>query len=112
MIRFLLLMFLAVPAFAAPFVVADVPAAACNQCVWTGFGGALVSSVVVDTVRGSPAFGNRICLRDMAAAPVGTNTVILACRDSTSVWGDSVTVPFSFVRSAPPLQPADLRIVP
>ena len=97
-------------AFPAPFVVADIPSAACNQCVWDGLGGPLVSDVVVDVVRGAPAFSNRICLRDVAAAVVGTNNVTIACRDSTSVWGDSTIVPFSFARPAPPVAPGNSRV--
>jgi hypothetical protein len=97
---------------AAPFVIADIPAAACNQCVWTGgpTGFAGTSAVVVDTVRGKPTFGNRICLRDVANAAQGTNNVSVACRDTTSLWEDSDSVPFGFVRPAPPLAPVDSRL--
>ena len=96
---------------AAPLVVGDVPAAACDRCVWNGTGfGPLVSDVAVDAARGKPAYGNRICLRDVSGALVGANNLTLACRDSTSVWGDSVAVPFSFVRPAPPAAPVDLRL--
>lgn len=98
---------------AAPFIVADVPSSACDRCVWDGTGfGPLVNNVVVDTVRGNATFGNRICLRDASGALVGTNNITLACRDSTSVWGDSTVVPFSFVRPVPPAAPAGLRVAP
>jgi len=111
--RFWILFLLSFPAFSAPFVVADIPDVSCNQCVWGGFGGSLVTNVIVDPVRGNPSFGNRICLRDVSAAPVGTSSVVIACRDSTSVRGDSVAVPFSFVRLAlPPEPPANIRVMP
>lgn len=109
--RFFLLLLLSGPAFAAPFVVGDVPSQ-CDRCVWDGGFGPLVNNVVVDTTRGIPANGHRICLRDASGALVGSNNLTLACRDSTSVWGDSVAVPFSFVRPAPPAAPAALRVVP
>lgn len=99
--------------YAGPYVVGDVPSAACNKCVWDGTGfGPLVNDVVVDPVRGKPAFGNRICLRDVGGALVGTNNITLACRDSTSLWGDSAIVPFSFVRPAPPVPPEGMRLAP
>jgi len=93
------------------YVVGDIPAPACDRCVWDGTGfGPLVNNVVVDAVRGNATYSNRICLRDVSGALVGTNNVTLACRDSTSVWGDSVTVPFSFVRPAPPAAPVAMRV--
>lgn len=122
MIRFALSLLAIVAAFylllgiysaqAAPFVIADVPAAQCNQCVWTGgpTGFAGTSAVAVDTVRGKPAFGNRICLRDVANATVGSNNVTVACRDTASLWEDSESVPFVFARPAPPLKPEDSRL--
>ena len=98
-------------AYAAPFVVGDVCEAACDRCVWDGADlTPSVSNVVVDAVRGSAACANRICIRDVSAAIVGANNITLACRDSTSVWGDSVTVPFSFVRPAPPAAPVAMRV--
>lgn len=112
--RFLaLVLLLSGPAFAAPFVVADIPASQCDRCVWDGSGfGPLVNNVVVDAARGNASFGNRVCLRDVGGALVGSNNLTLACRNSTSVWGDSVAVPFSFVRPAPPEAPAAMRVVP
>lgn len=100
------------PVHSAPFVIADVPATACNQCVWTGgpTGFAGTSAVVVDTVRGKPANGNRICMRDVANATVGNNSVTVACRDTASLWEDSESVPFVFARPAPPLKPEDSRL--
>jgi hypothetical protein len=93
------------------YVVGDIPAPACDRCVWDGTGfGPLVNDVVVDAARGNATYSNRICLRDVSGALVGTNNVTLACRDSTSVWGDSVTVPFSFVRPAPPAAPVAMRV--
>lgn len=102
------------PAFAAPFAVGDVTCPNCDRCVWDGTGfGPLVNNVVVDAVRGKPAFGNRVCLRDVAGALVGTNNITLSSRISTAtVWGDSATVPFAFVRPAPPTVPEDMRVMP
>lgn len=98
--------------YAAPFVVADVPSPNADRCVWDGLGGPLVNNVVVDAVRGSSQYGNRICMRDIAAAAVGSNDITLALRDSTSVWEDSIAVPFSFVRPASPTAPVGLRVAP
>lgn len=99
--------------YAAPSVIGDVCATQCDRCVWDGTGfGPLVNNVVVNATYGSPTCGNRICARDVAGALVGTNNITLACRDSTSVWGDSVTVPFSFVRPPPPSPPGNMRVVP
>lgn len=96
---------------AGPYCVSDVPDPRADTCVWDGTGfGALVNPVVVDTVRGVPANGNRVCLRDCGTALVGTNNITLSLRDSTNVWGDSVIVPFSFVRSAPPGAPTGMRV--
>lgn len=97
---------------AAPSVVADICDAKCDQCVWGGLGGSSVSVVVVNPTQGNPTCANRICQKDVAAAVVGSNAITIACRDSTSVWGDSVTVPFSFVRPPPPTAPASLRVAP
>ena len=97
----------------APYTIADIPSAACDRCVWDGTGfGPLINNVVVDTVRGTPANGNRICMRDVSGALVGTNNITLACRDSTSIWGDTVTVPFSFVRPVSPAAPVSMRVGP
>lgn len=100
------------PAHGAPFAVGDVCDTKADRCVWDGLGGPLVNNVVVDTARGSPTCGNRICMRDVGAAVVGSNSVSLAVRDSSSVWGDSTSVPFSFVRPASPTAPAGLRVAP
>ena len=99
-------------AHSAPFVVADVPTTTADKCVWDGLGGPLVNSVVVDTVRGNPTYGNRICMRDVGAAVVGSNSVTLALRDSTSLWGDSTSVPFSFVRPTQTPAPSGTRLAP
>ena len=100
-------------AYAAPFVVGDVCAAACDRCVWDGADlTPSVTNVVVDAARGSAACANRICIRDVSAAIVGANNMTLACRDSTSVWGDSVAAPFSYARTAPPAPPGAIRVMP
>ena len=109
----LLLVYVLEAAHAAPFVVGDVCSANCNKCVWDGTGfGPLINDVLVDTVNGSATCGNRVCKRDVSGALVGTNNITLACRDSTSLWGDSAIVPFSFVRPAPPTAPSGMRLVP
>ena len=96
----------------APFVIGDVCDTKADRCVWDGLGGPLVNNVVVDTSRGNPTCGNRICMRDVGTAVVGSNNVTLAVRDSTSVWGDSTSVPFSFVRPTLPTAPSALRVGP
>lgn len=108
----LVLALISLPALAAgPYCVSDVPDLRADTCVWDGTGfGPLVNPVMVDIVRGVPANGNRICLRDCGIALVGTNNITLSLRDSTNVWGDSVVVPFSFVRSAPPGAPTGMRV--
>lgn len=115
MLRFVIavLLFSALSAHAAgPYCVADAPAK-CDRCVWDGTGfGPLVNDVVVDTVRGVAAYSNRICMRDVGGALVGTNNITLACRDSTSLWGDSAIVPFSFVRPASTSIPIGIRLAP
>ena len=99
-------------AFAAgPYVVADSPDATGTQCVWDGALGPLVSNVFVNAEHGNLEHENRICARDMAAAPLGSNTITLAIRYPT---GDSVAVPFTFVLEAAPVapcKPENLRIV-
>lgn len=96
--------------FSAPFVIGDVSAEA-DKCVWGGTGfGPLVNDVVVDNVNGNASFGFRVCKRDVVGALIGTNNITLAVRDNEGVWGDSETVPFSFVR--PDLKPSGIRLVP
>lgn len=102
------------PVRAAPFLVADVPSAAADTCVFTSAAGAVFTSpVVTDAALGLPALGNRICKVDLAGTPAGTNAVKLRLRASAqaALWGDSAEVPFSFVRpdTAPP---ASLRLAP
>lgn len=110
-ILLVLLLFLCTPVFAAPFVVADVTDPKADTCVWDGTGfGPLVNAVVVDAVRGAVATANRICLRDVAGALVGSNNISIMSRDSTNVWGDSVIVPFTFARSAPGAAPTGMRV--
>lgn len=98
---------------AGPFVVGDVQDLKANKCVWDGTGfGPLVNDVVVDVVRGNPANGNRICIRDVSGALIGTNNITLAVRDSAGLWGDSAAVPFSFVRPASISSPTGMRLAP
>lgn len=108
---FFVLLFGVGVAHAAPFAVADVPAAACGKCVWGGTSlPPTVNDVVVDTVNGNPAYGNRVCKIDLSTVPVGANNVTVACRDQTGIWGDSAAVPLDFVR--PDLKPGVIRLVP
>ena len=102
-------------AYAAPFLVADVPTPDADTCVYTAASGALFTSpVAVDAANGLPANGNRVCKVDLVASPVGTNNVKLRLRNVAlaPLWGDSVDVGFSFARPAVQAPPADLRLVP
>lgn len=96
---------------AGPYVVGDVPDTKADKCVWGGTGfGPLVNDVVVDAVRGTLAYANRVCLRDVSGALVGTNSLTLTLRDSTSLWGDSAAVPFSFARPASTSSATGMRL--
>jgi hypothetical protein len=102
-------------AYAAPFLVADVPTPDADTCVYTAASGApFTSSVVVDAALGLPANANRVCKVDLVASPVGTNNVKLRLRNvaNAPLWGDSVDVGFSFVRPAVQAPPAAMRLVP
>ena len=102
-------------AYAAPYLVADVPTTDADTCVYTTHAGALVTSpVVVDAVNGLPANANRVCKVDLVASPVGSNNVKLRLRNVAlaPLWGDSVDVPFTFARPAVQAPPDALRLVP
>ena len=102
-------------AYAAPYLVADVPTTDADTCVYTTHAGALVTSpVVVDAVNGLPANSNRVCKVDLISSPVGTNNVKLRLRNvaNAPLWGDSVDVGFSFARPAVQAPPGALRLAP
>ena len=105
-------MLIASVAFANPFVLGDVPSTAAQQCVWNWQGSQAINDVVVDNVNGNPTYNYRVCRLDVQNAAVGNNTIHLALRDPSSMWGDSVSVPFTFARPANPPQPANLRLSP
>lgn len=97
---------------ATPFVWGDVPNAAANKCVWDRSGSQLINDVVVDASHGNATYNNRVCKLDVSSAAVGSNTIALTLRDTTSVWGDSPSVPFTFVRPAASPAAANLRLAP
>jgi hypothetical protein len=108
----LLVMLLAPAAFAAPFLVADVSDARADQCLYTRSPNPTVTSaVVVDTVNGLPANGNRICKVDLAAEP-NSATITLALRQLSSGL-TSPTVTYTYTKPVVPLPaPQNLRVVP
>ncbi len=106
-ILLLFLLLLAPSAWAAPFLIADVPSANADKCVYTR-AAPVESPVVVDVVNGLPANGNRICKIDLATDPK-TGTVTLALRDSVlGVTGPTASFTFPGALSAP----GNPRVVP
>ena len=84
---FCLVFGLAAKGHAAPFLVADVPDANADICVYTPASGAVVTGpVVVDAVLGLLANGNRICNFDIASSAIGTNNVKLRLRAGSGLW--------------------------
>jgi len=108
----ILLLSLATPAWAAPFLIADVDANT-DTCYYTGPGATspTTSAVVVDNVRGVAANNFRVCKIDLSGVPTGTDNIVLA--GGSSLWGVvSANVPFSFVRPAAPAVPSGTRLLP
>ena len=102
MMRALLLVLLlaAMPAQAAPFLVADVSPDA-DRCLLTG----LPSPVVLTADESAGA-----CRWDLAGLPVGSYTVTAV---ASNLWGASVpSAPFTFARPPSTSIPAGLRLVP
>jgi hypothetical protein len=100
-----LLLGLALPAAASPFLVTDPVDANADQCVYQVKGGAVQTFPVVVEA------GQRICKVNLAAASVGVNDITLKVRNS--LWGtESPAVPFVFTRPGSLPVPANTRIAP
>lgn len=95
------------PAFAAPFVIVDVPSAAADKCsvAMPSTAPAVDMDVTVDAAYGVPANGNRVCKIDAASAPTGDTTLTVALK--SDLWGVMGSpVPFTFTR------PSSASLVP
>ena len=102
-----LLALVSFPAFAAPFAMADPPAAA-THCVFTIDS---LSPVVVAVEVVAP-FN---CKTDVGAVAVGPHTVKVRSRRVDPVWGtvESVdTAPLAFTKPGPLVVPTGLTLTP
>lgn len=108
MLRLLLaaLAALALPAFAAPFLVADLPDQTTTHCTLSLDGGAYGVDV---PVTGTP----KECKHDLAAVGNGQHTATLKAIKVDPVWGrleSAPSAPFAFARPAAPSAPGGTRL--
>ncbi len=111
--RFLLLVLISSPAFAAPHVVSDVLQTGVSQCgVFLDANAKVVSPVVPAP---APAVGN-ICSFDVSGVSPGSHTISMtSITVNDPVWGslESAKSPLlSFVRPSAPTVPSGLQILP
>jgi hypothetical protein len=100
-----LLLGLALPAAASPFLVTDPVDANADQCVYQVKGGPVQSFPVLLEA------GQRICKINLSSAAVGVNDITLRVRNN--LWGtESPAVPFVFTRPGSLPVPANTRIAP
>lgn len=99
---------IAVPTFAAPFVVGDLADQSTTHCAIEINGGAWGPDV---PTSGTP----RQCKFDVASVSVGTNTVRAKAIKIDAGWGrleSAPSAPFVFTRPAVPVAPATLQLAP
>lgn len=102
------LCFVAAPAAAAPYLEADLPDQTTTHCALSLNGGAFGPDT---PVVGVP----RRCRHDLAAVPVGVNSVRVVAVKDEAVWGrqeSAPSAPFVFTRPSAPGAPSGSRLVP
>ena len=105
---FALLAFAAAPAWAAPFLVADLPDQSTTHCRLSLDGAAFGPDV---PVSGTP----KVCRFDMAPTEVGAHSARAVAVNADPVWGrqeSAPSAPFAFTRPSGPAVPAGTRLVP
>ena len=101
----LLLLLVALPAWAAPFVVADVTA------------GVAACGVKVDGVaKADVTATGLLCKHDLAGIATGSHSITMTAKTAADpVWGtqeSAPSAPFTLVVPAPPTVPSSLRLTP
>jgi hypothetical protein len=96
---------IALPVFAAPFLITDAIDPNADQCVYqVGSGAPQVFPPVTEN-------GQRLCKIDLASAPSGPSSITVRVRNS--LWGvESAAAPFAFTKPTSLAAPANTRLVP
>jgi hypothetical protein len=103
------LLFCAIPAHAAPFVVSDTLAAGVTHC------GVLLDAQPKQIVAVTVEAGGSICKFNLAGISVGSHNVRMTAQINDPIWGSlesAESSPLTFVKPGVPATPGGLGLTP
>lgn len=104
-----LLAFVVSPAFAAPFLEADLSDQSTTHCKLSLDGGAFGPEVPVTATT------PKLCRVDMSGTAVGAHSAVLVAVADDPIWGrreSAPSAPFAFTRPGVATPPGGIRLVP